>query len=327
MAKKKSHLLIGISFSLFFLLLVFSNINLTEFLAAFSQTNYPLIFLSIIFFFIGYCCRIERWRNILIIDNPNISWKECFGPFYSCVAANNVLPFRAGDLLRVLVFNRRLKISGTTSVAALIVEKILDLVIVIIFLGFALSYFDSDASNLIGIGYFLLITIAIAIILVVLFPKFLLPIFFLLTKLLSKISPIIGKQSEHKFTKIFTALNHVSQGPNMIKLIIWSLFSWFFEGLLFLCAAVALPSLSKPWAALMAFPIGTLSTTIPSTPGFVGTFDFFTTHSMITLGNTIPSASAYALLVHVILWLPPTIIGGIYIFLHPIKKQDYSKAV
>ena len=35
-------------------------------------------------------------------SNPKLNWNQCAGPFISCVAANNILPFRAGDILEFL---------------------------------------------------------------------------------------------------------------------------------------------------------------------------------------------------------------------------------
>jgi uncharacterized protein (DUF983 family) len=56
----------------------------------------------------------------------------------------------------------------------------------------------------------------------------------------------------------------------------------------------------------------------------VGTFDYFTARAMAALGNDLVASTAYALLVHVLLWLPPTLIGSIYMLLNPIKKLTQS---
>jgi uncharacterized membrane protein YbhN (UPF0104 family) len=77
----------------------------------------------------------------------------------------------------------------------------------------------------------------------------------------------------------------------------------------------------------LALPVGTLATLIPSTPGYVGTFDYFTVRAMSVLGNSISASTAYALLVHILLWLPPTLIGGLYLLLNPIKKHKASKVL
>ena len=51
----------------------------------------------------------------------------------------------------------------------------------------------------------------------------------------------------------------------------------------------------------------------------MGTFDYFTARAMTGLGNDAISATAYALLVHALLWLPVTLIGGAYAVLRPLR--------
>jgi uncharacterized membrane protein YbhN (UPF0104 family) len=111
----------------------------------------------------------------------------------------------------------------------------------------------------------------------------------------------------------------------MIRLVIWSLAAWLAEGGVFWFSGLALSSITTPTAGWLALPVGTLATLIPSTPGYVGTFDFFTVKAMSALGNSTPASTAYALLVHVLLWLPPTLIGGVYLLLHPTKKPQELK--
>lgn len=111
----------------------------------------------------------------------------------------------------------------------------------------------------------------------------------------------------------------------MLKLISWSLMAWLAEACVFWFAALALPSIVTPLAGWLALPAGTLATLIPSTPGYVGTFDYFTARAMTTLGNATAAATAYALLVHALLWLPPTIIGGAFLLLHPVRRPGHAK--
>lgn len=85
--------------------------------------------------------------------------------------------------------------------------------------------------------------------------------------------------------------------------------------------ALSLPDVSNDLASWVALPVGTLATVIPSTPGYVGTFDYFTAQSMIAMGNSTPSSVAFAFIVHVVLWLPPTLCGGIYLISNPIKNS------
>ena len=58
-----------------------------------------------------------------------------------------------------------------------------------------------------------------------------------------------------------------------------------------------------------------LAGVLPSTAGSWGPFDFFGAAALIALGVGQEVAAAYALTVHVILWIPPTILGVLLLVL------------
>ena len=83
-----------------------------------------------------------------------------------------------------------------------------------------------------------------------------------------------------------------------------------FEGSVFWCVAKAMPAITQPVAGWLALPVGTLATLLPSTPGYVGTFDFFVIKAAEAMGNPAAAAAGFALMVHLVLWLPATLTGG-----------------
>jgi uncharacterized membrane protein YbhN (UPF0104 family) len=126
--------------------------------------------------------------------------------------------------------------------------------------------------------------------------------------------------------KSLGTLEHLSEGRTMSRLVMWSLFAWLSEGCVFWLLALALPSIVAPWGGWLALPVGTLATLIPSTPGYVGTFDFFTARAMTLVGNATSAATAYALLVHAMVWLPPTLVGGLHLLIRPAASVNRFEA-
>ena len=318
--KKILQLIIGLSLTGFFLWLIFRKINPEEVKQAFVEASLMWIVAALTAFVIGYSCRIERWRLMLQQNNPNLNWRNCAGPFLASVAANNVLPFRAGDILRALGFNRRLGITAGIAVTTLFVERLLDLLMLLALLGAALFFFNLDSSRFVGVGSAVLIAGAGIILIILIFPTFFMPIAIALGNVTARISPKIGEFLLDEINKSLVTLQHLAQGQTMIKLVLWSFTAWIAEGFVFVFSALALPSILHPSAGWLALPVGSLATILPSTPGYVGTFDFFTVLAMTELGNVLVAATAFALLVHVLLWLPPTLSGGLYLLLHSIKK-------
>ncbi|WP_247869516.1 lysylphosphatidylglycerol synthase transmembrane domain-containing protein [Herbaspirillum sp. ST 5-3] len=323
--KKTIRLALGMLLAGLFVWLVFRQISLEEVKKAFKNANLFLVMAALGAFFVGYSCRIARWRLMLEQDNPRLRWSDCAGPLMASVAANNILPFRAGDLLRAFGFNQRLNISAATSVTTLFVERLLDLLMVATLLGAVVTCFGMDSSRFIGVGGVALLAGAAVILFVLLFPTFFVSPAMAMAKVMVRIAPNAGHKIFDQVNKAFAALQYMAGGATMAKLVLWSLLAWIAEGGVFWFAALALPAVLSPIAAWLALPVGTLATVIPSTPGYVGTFDFFTVSAMTALGNSVAAATGYALLVHALLWIPPTVVGGLYLLQHPIRPGDKSK--
>lgn len=320
MLKKVFKLVLGLFFAILFIWLLVRQINVNEIKSAFYGTNKFWIISAILSFIAGYSCRIKRWQVMLQKDNSILRWADCAGPFLGSFAANNVLPFRAGDILRVFAFNSRLGVSSGIVVATLFVERLLDLLMVLMFLGVAIFLVDIDSIQSYGFISVALIVFSFLLLLLLLYPRYFAPFVAILVKFVALILPNFKVKLLNEINKFLDTLIHLSTGHIMSKLIIWSILSWLAEGCVFLFAALALASIVNPIAAWVALPVGTLATLIPSTPGYVGTFDYFTTEAMKFLGNNIAASTAFAFLVHALLWFPPTIIGGLYLIIHPAKN-------
>lgn len=319
---------VGFVFAVIFLWLVIRHISIEELTQAFDNAKPGWIVAATVAFFVGYAFRIERWRLMLIQDNSRLAWRNCAGPLFASVAANNVLPFRAGDIIRAVGFNKRLGIRASVSVTTLLIERALDLMMVLGLLGFTLWIFDLDTHSVIGIGGLMLGLIALTVLAILMYPSILRTFINGIEKLVGRFFSQYRKGIAKQMRAAEALLEHLSKKKLMAQLIGWSALAWIAEGFVFWFAALALPSVSEPIAAWLALSVGTLSTVIPSTPGFIGTFDYFTTQSMALMGNELAASAAYAFTVHALLWFPPIIVGGIYLLLNPIsftKTLELSK--
>jgi uncharacterized membrane protein YbhN (UPF0104 family) len=91
---------------------------------------------------------------------------------------------------------------------------------------------------------------------------------------------------------------------------------WLLEGGVFAAVAADLAS-GTPWlAGWFSMATGTLATLLPSTPGYVGTFDYFAMLGLTAFGAARDVATAFALSVHAVLWAPITIVGLLLLMAH-----------
>ena len=319
-------LIFGASFAILFLWLMARQIRFDDIERAFDSVSVIWIAAATITFFAGYACRIERWRLMLERDSPGLKWTVCAGPFLASFAVNNILPFRAGDALRSFAFNEQLGTSYGVTIATLFVERLLDLLMVLVLLGAALVLFEVDIARFTGVDV-ALIAGALIVLVLLFFPRYLSPLASGIGRIAVRLLPRFGRKLADEIDRSLATLLHLAGASIMPKLVFWSLLAWVAEGCVFWFVALALPSISAPLAGWLALPVGTMATLIPSTPGYIGTFDYFAVRAMTELGNTTAGAMAYAILVHILLWLPPTAAGGLYLLLHPVRRSQRLQAI
>jgi len=273
----------------------------------------------------GYALRIERWRQMLARENPELRWLDCAGPFLAGYAANNLLPLRAGDVIRAFAFSRELAMAHGSVIATLFIERLLDLISLLVFLGIAIVYIGHDIPLLHGGGLLIVAVVLVAATLILRFPHWAAKIAMACCSTIRKISPRLGDRIQTETQASFDCIDKLTTRRLAFKLIVLSVLIWVFEGLIFWFSAVAIPALSQPASSLLALPAGTLATLFPSTPGFVGTFEYPIVLAMTTFGNGASAATAYAVHVHAVLALPSILLGTPYLLArrsHPRAAQS-----
>ena len=329
-AARALRLLLGVALAALFAWLTVHQLDLQRIGQALREARPAGWAAAVALLCLGYLCRVLRWHVMLRRENPSLRWHECAGPMLAGFAANNVLPFRAGDLLRGLAFNGRLGITAGAALASLFVERLLDLLMVLLLLGAALWVFGFDAARVLGVGGPLLLLAAMAVLAVLLFPRLLQPLAGLLGRLATRLPAAARVQAG--LANAMATLTQLSGGSTMLRLVGWSGAAWLAEGGVYALVAQSMAAsstvLSVPGGSWLALPVGTLATLIPSTPGYVGTFDYFTAQAMVLAGNERTAAAAFAFLIHLVLWLPPTLAGGLYFMLRPplgrLPKEQVS---
>ena len=310
--KKWIRVLVGIVIGAVFLYLTLRRIEWDEVSHALAEARWQFIPLAILFLAIGYALRILRWWYVLKLAGVNVAPRVCAAPFLIGFALNNVLPFRAGDIVRCVGFAQRLRASVAQLIGTLVVERFLDLSALLIYVLAGLSVlpegkFDHRfilTAQILGGGAVLFLVV------MVLFAG---PIR-RLTEAIDRHTH--GKESLlHKILRaagqILGTLAMLQSPAKALLLIVMSVVVWFFEGGLFAMVGMALRLDVAAGAYWFSMGWGTVATLIPGTPGNVGTFDYFATQAMQGFDVDPSIAATYAILVHVLLWVPITLVGGL----------------
>lgn len=309
--------LVGLMVTILFLWLLFQQVEANQLRAAFSAITPSRLLLALLFLGLGYAFRILRWWWMLRKLDPAISLSACGWPFLTSIAVNNLLPFRAGDAFRVMGFRQQLEAPAMRLLASLVVERLLDLLTL---LGLFYIGLQGVKTGVMPEQFLALISWITVAAIMVLLGLLMLPqsirrwVDWLASRPLCRRYAWSCSLSGH--TRHFLEVLHLLRSPRLIlQLVLLSLLVWGFEGLMYMSivrGAQVDTSAAAPWFALST---GTLATLLPSTPGYLGTFDYFAMLGLQGYGVNQTAATAFALQVHLVLWLPLTLVGLTYFLL------------
>jgi uncharacterized membrane protein YbhN (UPF0104 family) len=309
--RRSLHVVVATATAVLFLWLTVRHVDWTALGAVVVGVSPGWLSLAPVLLACGYACRTRRWQLMLQVENPSAGYARSGVALLSSIAVNNLLPFRAGDVFRCFAFTGWLGVAPGPVAATVLAERLLDLTVLIFALGLALWWLDVNGAVL-GLGRWAGLVIGSAGIFaaaLVLRPQLLWPVFAGLRKLIGLGGSRVLSKADSLLAPLQQTLARLADRRAMPWLMLWSLGAWFFEATTYVAVAQAIGTLTAPEAAWLAMPMGTLATLLPSSPGHVGTFDFFAQAAVLALDNPLAEATAFVLVVHVMLWLPTTLAG------------------
>lgn len=320
-AGRQIRLIIGLAVTTVFAYLLLRHVKLDELAGAATQINRTTLLICSGFLVLEYGSRVVRWWLMLRACEPDIPLRACIWPLLVSVAINNVAPLRAGDAFRVISFRKRLRTPVMQILGTLIVERLFDVTILLLFLLAGLATLN-DARTPSFYGH---VAAFLACATLLCWVAFLTAGHWLhgLVLWTCRSRPLAARgwdrAAEQHVLQFITALAPIRQPRHAMQLLTISGAVWSFNGATFAAIAQGIGydgSFFGPWFSLAT---ATLSTFIPSSPGHVGTFDYFAMSGLMAYGASRAMATLFALLVHGVLWVPTTAAGAIY-FLLPSSK-------
>jgi len=323
--------LVGVAVSALLLWWAMRNVDLAE-VGRHLRAAKPLpLLLGVVIATLTFVIRATRWNYFLRSDaGAPVPW----GPRWHSVAigfmANNLLPFRAGEVIRALAISRLGDVRLSAAVTSLVVERVLDaLALVSLFvIGLFLSGLPA-ATSVGGVSVARAATIAAAFgtvalaagLIMVLWPHWtetvlrkLLPEGRLRTRLIA-----VGQG-------ITSGLSVLRSPSRMALVAAWSLVLWLVNGLSFYVMFGAFDiDVSLPGALLLQGALA-LGVSVPSTPGYVGPFEAAIVAVLELYAVPSSKAFSYAMAYHATTFLPIVLLGFWSLLRTPLAFRDLRRA-
>jgi uncharacterized membrane protein YbhN (UPF0104 family) len=267
---------------------------------------------------------------LLHAAGAQVSVCGCIAPFMGAIAMNNVLPLRLGDVMRAIVFPAAIGVGRIPATGTLVMERLVDLLTLLAWLSIGVTFAGSaQLPSWLAIGSVWLAAIG-GVLLFVLFAAS------------GRVATMFRRVGERAVTEspsgkigrlcasaatFFAGLEGMTRLRILFALALASAVVWGGETGLFYFVMRGFDMDATVLAAGIVMATATLSTLVPSAPGYVGPFHLAAFTALSMLGGTAALAASFAIVAHGALWIPTTLVGGIEMARHPDLFRGLGKRI
>jgi hypothetical protein len=298
---------IGLGVSALFLVLLLRQVDPDELGEAVAGVRVEWLVLALAVYFSGLWVRGLRWRLVLQ-PYVRLTTADCFALLVIGYAANNVLPVRAGELVRAGLLQQRHGTPWAAGLGSIVVERVLDGLVLAAMLAITVLLAGGNGAlkglALIAGAAF----VAVFAVLVALGASGAARPHTaqrLLRRLPESIRPRI-EDTLARFAEGLTAL----RGPRTWALVVGATAaSWTLEAAAYWLVGVGFGLDLAPPLYFAVCGAANLAIAAPSTAGGVGPFEFFARSAAVAYGAGRAVATAYALVLHALILLPVVLLA------------------
>ena len=299
--------------------------------AVISQSNIPLLLLSVVVATAIFPIRAIRWRIILAPTAPGLPFGALWRSIAIGVMVNNIYPARLGEIARAYALTRetdRVRLTG--SVASLAVDRVFDALSLMLLLVSAMLSPAFPTGVTIGgqpvqrgAAIFAAGAVGLFVVLysIVTFPERLVRLYATVTGRVSPKAAARGSEIIHTFSE---GLGVLRSPTRFIAVFFWALVHWLVNGLAFWLAFRAV-GIDAPFSAANFLQgIIAIGVALPSSPGFFGFFEAAAVVGLAVYGVPRGEAVSWAIGFHILSFIPITVIGLYYFARLGLHFSDFK---
>jgi uncharacterized protein (TIRG00374 family) len=316
---------LGAGISALFLFIALRNLHMGEVWQAVRTANYIWIVPGVAVYFFGVWVRTWRW-DYLLRPVKRIPLSRLFPVVVIGYMGNNIFPIRAGELIRAYLLRKREDVSISTSLATILVERVFDglVMLMFVFIGLPFTPMPGWLQGMV-IAASLLFFGALAVFIVLAMKVEWAEAVY--GWVIDRAVPARFRSPVRGFADRFmTGLQSLRSGRAVLMLFVTSVIIWLAETVKYWFVMHAFDFTVPFWVLMLMNGIVNLATTIPSSPGYVGTFDAPGIEILSIFGVDRALAASYTLVLHVALWLPITLLGLWYMTRESLTWREFTQA-
>jgi uncharacterized protein (TIRG00374 family) len=323
--------IVGAVLAVALLLWALRGVHLEEVARQIRQSDPWPLALGVVLASVTFVIRLARW--LLLLRDPSGAPLKRW-PLWHSIAigfmANNLLPFRAGELVRVFAATKLTGARFTATMSSIAVERIFDGLTVIGLLASGLLFSDLPSGVVVGgvslaqaaqVGGLLSLGALLGAAAIVAFPL-------AAERLVRRVLPA-GRFVE-RIVNLIEGIRHglaSLRSPGLLAgVVIWSLAHWLLNAAALWVSFAAFDIPVGFGGALVLQGVLAIGISVQLTPGFVGQFEAAVVAALALYGISNEVASSYALAYHGATFLPITLAGAWSLARTPVALSDLRGA-
>jgi uncharacterized protein (TIRG00374 family) len=324
--RKRWQIGFGVATSAFFIWLAVRGLELGKVWQYLRAANYWWLLPGILVYFVAVWARTWRWHYLLrpvkVIPLYRLFPVVCIGYF-----GNNVYPARAGEVIRAVVLRGTEGVSISTSLATIIIERVFDGLVMLIFVFLAIPFVGvehvpSIYRKTVILASVLFFTALLLFVWMAFDPRRAALAYRILADRLVPArfrSPLDGF-----YERFMSGLRFLRSGRDVLMVFVTSVVIWLTETVKYWFVMHAF-RFSVSFIGLMLMNgVVNLTTTLPSAPGYIGTFEVGA-RVLEALGVEYGLAFGYTIVLHAALWFPITALGAFFVWRYGVKWRDFER--
>ncbi len=309
--KAKISIIAGFAVSALLLWLALRNVEFGNLAASYAAVDASYLPLAVLVVGLELFFRGCRWRLLLLPSNPSVRVMDAFKLEAAGLALNNILPLRLGELARATFAARLFKIPLLTVLATILVERLLDVVVLLLMFiaaarlgGLTGGFLDyGGALWTLGAG----VTAGIA---ALVFADEL-------------VSHAWFAGFFRRFPRVRNLFERVAMGIKGFHsfrsgalILLFAALQWFLDAVLFvlLARAFGLGGVIDIFKGVALVFAGAAAASVPGMPGYFGNYELVLMKVLASWGIPEATGFAYVSFAHVMGYLVMTVMGVFFIY-------------
>jgi uncharacterized protein (TIRG00374 family) len=302
--------LVGLVSSAVFLWLAVRDADPDEVRDALGDADIGLVLLAVVAFMFGYLLQATRWRKIAA--TPQVGVRRFYEMVLGGLACNNVLPIRIGEVVRAGWLSREAPMPGGRALGTVALDRACDVIALALFLVIGLLAVPTPTwlRNMIVGAAILVVLIVAALVFARLYTR----------------SRGRDRRERGRIRRIVRdTIDFLGEPIGRHRAAMWlalSIGAWTIGAVAVYFVARSVGVDLEPLEAVFVASALALGVAIPSSPGYIGTYQLIAVESLGLLDVDESQALAFAILMQASWYVPTTLIGGAIIGWRALRMAE-----